>query len=147
MNRRELIQRVILGTTTLILVPTFLTSCEKEQIPVSDEISGPKPDTPKSNLLIDLSLSDNSVLNAAGGSKVVEGIIIANTGTNGFVALSSACTHQGTQLKYNSKSNSFECFSHGSVFSATGSVTTGPASVPLQTYTVTRSGNILTIVR
>jgi cytochrome b6-f complex iron-sulfur subunit len=147
MNRRELIQRVIMGTTTLILLPSMLTSCEKEQVPVSDEIAGPKPDTPKSNLVIDLSLADYSALNTAGGSKVVDGIIIANTGTNGFIALSSACTHQGTQLKYNSKANSFECFSHGSVFSSTGSVTNGPASVPLQSYTVSRSGNILTIIR
>jgi cytochrome b6-f complex iron-sulfur subunit len=137
----------MMGTTTLILLPSLLTSCEKEQVPVSGEISGPKPDTPKSNLVIDLSLADYSALNTAGGSKVVDGIIIANTGSNGFIALASACTHQGTQLKYNSKSNSFECFSHGSVFSSTGSVITGPASVALQTYTITKSGNILTVIR
>lgn len=147
MERRELIQRVLKGTTALILVPSFLASCEKEQNLVTEAKSDPKPDSPKSNLVLDISSTQYSALKTAGGSKVVEGIIIANTGNNVFVALSSACTHQGTQVTYNSRSNSFECFSHGSSFTPTGSVITGPASIPLQSYIITRSGDIITIIR
>lgn len=147
MDRRELIHRVLMGTTTLIFVPSLLSSCEKEQALVTETSTDPQPDTPKSNLSIDISSSEYSVLNAAGGSKVVEGIIIVNAGVNGFLALASACTHQGTQLTYNSNSNRFECFSHGSVFSATGSVINGPAITPLKAYTITKSGNILTVIR
>jgi cytochrome b6-f complex iron-sulfur subunit len=147
MDRREVIQRVLKGTTALILVPSFLASCEKEQVLESEVAPVAKPDSPKNNLVLDISSAEYSGLKTAGGSKVVEGIIIANTGNTGFVALSSACTHQGTQLTYNSRSNRFECFSHGSMFSPTGSVIMGPASIALQSFAITRSGDLLTIVR
>lgn len=147
MERRELIQRVLKGTSALLLVPSIIVSCEKEQVLIDEAKPEPKADSPKSNLVLDISSAEYSVLNVSGGSKVVEGIIIVNTGNNGFIALASACTHQGTQVTYNSRSNSFECFSHGSSFSATGIVITGPATVPLQTFTIMRSGDIITIVR
>jgi cytochrome b6-f complex iron-sulfur subunit len=148
MDRRLLIQRVLMGTTTLILVPSLLTGCEKTTIMNNDSSTRPVPDNPDlADLVIDISTPLYSVLNSAGGFKVVEGIIIANTGTNGFVALESVCTHQGGQINYKYNSNSFECPLHGSVFSATGSVLNGPANIPLNSYTISRSGNILTIIR
>jgi len=146
MDRRELIQRVLMGTTALILVPTFITSCEKDAPPVPDPATGNPPATLK-DLVIDLSLPANSSLNIAGSSKVVEGIIIANTGNNIFVALASACTHQGTTIGYNYSTNNFQCPLHNSMFSTTGSVINGPAATALKSYTVSISGNILTITR
>lgn len=146
MDRRELIQRVIMGTTALILMPTFLSSCEK------DTTATPKPDpgTPPpvvKDLIIDLSLPANSSLNTAGSSKTVEGIIIANTGNNIFVALASACTHEGAAIGYNYSTNNFQCPRHNSMFSITGSVINGPAAISLKSYTVSLSGNTLTIKR
>jgi len=132
-----------MGTTVLVLAPGILTSCEKVVIQNVD----PEPKGPAlpNGLVIDLSISDYAILNNAGGSKVVNGIIIVNTGNNSFSALASACTHQGSQINYSSKSNNLQCPSHGSVFSMTGSVLNGPAITALKSYSVSRSGNILTI--
>lgn len=143
MDRRLLIQRVLMGTTALVVMPGILTSCEKSEYKPVD--MAPKGPDIKTDIKIDITQSEYAVLGNAGGSKVVSGIIVVNTGTNGFVALSASCTHQGTQVSFNSKSNNLQCPSHGSVFSLTGSVLEGPAVVALKSYTVSKSGNILTI--
>jgi len=142
MNRRELIQRVLTGTTFLILSPSILTSCEKSQTLEPDK--GTVPSTSK-DLKIDLSLPENSALNTAGNSKIVQNIIIANTGKNTFIAVSSICTHEGGTVGYNYSTNNFQCPLHNSVFAATGSVIRGPAAMPLKSYSVSQSGDILTI--
>lgn len=143
MDRRLVIQRVLKGTTVLVLSPVILASCEKAEIRTGD----PEPKGPviKGDIKIDLSLTENAVLNTTGGSKVINGIIVVNTGTFGFIAVSSACTHEGTQLSYSTKNNNFQCSSHGSVFSTTGSVINGPAIIALKSYKVSRSVDILTI--
>ena len=132
-----------MGTTALVLVPGVITSCEKSEYKPVD--IAPKGPDIKTDIMIDLSLGEYAVLANAGGSKIVSGIIIVNTGTNGFVALASSCTHQGAQINYSQSKNNLQCPSHGSVFSLTGSVIEGPAVVALKSYTVSKSGNILTI--
>ncbi len=132
-----------MGTTALILAPGILASCEHTEFKPVDQ--GPKGPDIKTDLIIDISLSENAVLNNTGGSKVVSGIIVVNTASNGFVALAASCTHEGTQITFSSRSNNLQCPSHGSVFSLTGSVLTGPAAIALKSYKVSRSGNILTI--
>jgi cytochrome b6-f complex iron-sulfur subunit len=143
MDRRLLIQRVLMGTTALVLMPGILTSCEKSDYNPDDKV--PLGPDIKNDIKIDITQSEYAVLANAGGSKVVSGIIVVNTGTNGYVALSASCTHAGTQINYSSASNNLQCPSHGSVFSLTGSVIEGPAVLALKTYTVSKSGNILTI--
>jgi len=93
---------------------------------------------------LDLSLASNSSLTTAGSSKVVQNILIFNTGTN-IVALSAICTHQGCTVGYNAGKNDIECPCHGSVYSTSGSVLVGPAPSALRAYPVTQDGNILTI--
>lgn len=69
------------------------------------------------------------------GAFLINGnVIVARTTAGTFVALSKACTHQGTTVQYRSASNDFWCSNHGSVFSTTGSVVTGPASAALKVY-------------
>ncbi len=139
MNRRALIRNIAAGTATLFIVPAIATSCEKDQ---------PDPDngnnTGGNTLTIDLTDPKYSSLTAVGGSIVEEHVIIINTG-DGFIALSSVCTHQGCQVGYNHGNGNLPCPCHGSVFSITGSVMEGPASSPLKKYNLTLDGNILTI--
>jgi cytochrome b6-f complex iron-sulfur subunit len=136
MNRRELIRNIAAGTATVFIVPSFLTSCQEDQ---------PEPENPDANKLsIDLTSPNNSSLGSAGGSKVVENIIIINTG-DGFIALSSVCTHSGCQVTYDHGSENLPCPCHGSIFSTSGMVLNGPASSPLRTYDVMQEGDILTI--
>lgn len=136
MNRRELIRNIAAGTATVFIVPSMFTSCEEDQ---------PNPENPDNTLTIDLTSSSNSSLASAGGSKVIDNVMVINTG-NGFIALSSVCTHQGCQVTYDHGAENLPCPCHGSIFSTTGSVLNGPASSPLKKYDVTLEGDILTIV-
>ena len=137
MTRRDLIQKVILGGTTLIVMPSVLESCTKVDTTPGNHNTNP--------LTIDLTDPTYSVLNTAGGSRVVSGIIIANAGSGVFIALDSTCTHLGCTVGYSASNNNFPCPCHGSLYSSSGSVINGPATRPLSQHNVTRSGDILTI--
>ncbi len=140
MNRRELIKNVAAGTITLFVVPAAFTSCEKDSIDPDDN-NNPDDNT----LTIDLNAAKYSDLGSAGGFVMEGDIIIINTG-DGFIALSSICTHQGCTVSYDSGSNNLPCPCHGSVYSTSGSVLQGPANAPLKKYELTQEGDILTIV-
>ena len=49
-----------------------------------------------------------------------------------FRAFERACTHQGTNVDWQTESGSFYCSNHGTRFSATGDVLVGPALTPLR---------------
>lgn len=144
MNRRDLIQKVIVGGTVLVFVPSVLESCSKgsPMDPGTNPGGGNPP--PATRIDLDLSLAANSSLNTKGSSKIVQNIIIINTG-NGFTALSSICTHQGCTVGYNGSANDLQCPCHGSVFSISGSVINGPALTPLRSYPVSQTGTVLTV--
>ena len=142
MDRREVIQRVLMGGAALIVIPTAFTNCEKKTGPDPDTTPGPGP--VGSTITIDLSLADNSSLNTTGGSKIVQTLLIINTGTS-FIAVSSICTHESCTVAYVPEAGNIQCPCHGSQFSTTGSVTNGPAASPLASYTVNQSGKVLTI--
>ena len=127
------------GTTTLILVPSLMTSCEDNMTDTGDIIN-----TDNGKLTIDLNDNSYSNLSTSGGYAVKNKVIIINTGEE-FVALSSVCTHRGCQVGYDPASGNLPCPCHGSVYSITGSVLEGPAPTPLKIYNVTREGDILTI--
>ena len=90
-------------------------------------------------ITLDLNKPAYAVLNTAGGSVIVQSIIVANTGTS-FVAIDSICTHQGCTIGYSLSDNNFPCPCHGSVYSLTGSVVNGPTTVALKSYPVSKSG-------
>jgi cytochrome b6-f complex iron-sulfur subunit len=140
MNRRELIRNIAAGTATVFIVPTVITSCQKEEI---DPDNGDPTDE---TLTIDLTDDDYSALGSEGGWLVVDNTIIINTG-DGFIALSSVCTHNGCRVSYDHSETNLPCPCHGSVFNTAGSVLQGPASSPLKKYNVTVDGDILTIDR
>ncbi len=146
MNRRDLIQRVVLGTTALIVIPSAFTSCTKDAAP--DPLPGNNPapggGTGGSKITLDLSLPENVVLNTAGGSKVVQTLLVFNTGST-FMALSSICTHQSCTVDYVNSADNIQCGCHGSKFSKSGGVINGPATASLASYQVSKTNNILTI--
>lgn len=94
---------------------------------------------------LDLTLAPNTVLNNVGGSLTTNGIIVARLSTNEVVALSQACTHQGTTIQFRPSSGDFRCPNHGSQFSVTGSVTQGPASRPLRRFNTELNGTSLRV--
>lgn len=143
MKRRKMTQLFLLGAGGMVIVPqTILSSCTKEETP------GPDPGGNNNNgplLEIDLSDPKYSALNNAGSFVEISGIIVINLGTDGFVALSSKCTHQGCTVSYSAANSNLPCPCHGSVFSVSGSVVNGPAQSPLRKYEVKRSGDVLQI--
>jgi len=136
MTRRDLIQKAFIGGASLIILPYALKSCTK---------SNPGINGAGGDITINLSDQGFSALNTPGGSVVLQGIIVAFKCNDGYLALDSVCTHQGCTIGYNLASNNFPCPCHGSVFSPSGSVLNGPATAPIKSYIVTKSGNILTI--
>jgi len=139
MNRRDLIQRVLVGGAVLVMAPSVLNSCTK------DSTTDPSGTGTGNKVNLDLSLPSNAALNNAGGAVVTQGIIVINTGGGNYVALSSTCTHQGCTVAYNSGAGNIQCPCHGSVYTTTGIVVQGPAPRALQSYPVTVTGNILSI--
>ena len=140
MNRRDLIQKFLLGGTVLFVVPSALQSCSKDDT----EDPGTTPPPAGTKITIDLSLPENAGLNTPGGSKVVQSVLVMNI-SNNYSAVSSVCTHQGCTVAYVPGAGNIQCGCHGSVFSTTGAVTNGPAASSLTSYPVSKSGNILTI--
>ena len=139
MKRREALQRIVLAGGTVLLIHPALISCSEEG---TDDPGG---NNGSGDLIINMDEAAYSALKSPGGSVIVSGVIIANTGNDNYVALSSICTHQGCTVNYSVQTNRFPCPCHGSVFNADGSVVNGPATAPLKRYTVTKEGNILTI--
>ncbi|MBV8253742.1 MAG: Rieske 2Fe-2S domain-containing protein [Chitinophaga sp.] len=100
-----------------------------------------------------LSVDLNSGLLAIGDFMISNGIIVirvaAGNNSNSFVALSSTCTHQNCSVStYNKATGLIECNApcgHGSRFTTSGAVNTGPATVSLPTFTVYVYGNTLTV--
>ena len=139
MKRREALNRIVLAGGTVLLIPTTLLSCSEEGA------ADPGGNNGNSDLTINMDDGAYSQLKNSGGFAVVSGIIVANTDGSNYVALSSICTHQACTVSYSVSNNNFPCPCHGSVFNSNGSVANGPATSPLKKYTVTKSGNILTI--
>ena len=73
-------------------------------------------------------LGSGQALNfSAGGTAAV---LLRDGGA--YRAFERACTHQGTNVEWQSGSGSFYCSNHGARFSATGDVLVGPATRPLR---------------
>jgi cytochrome b6-f complex iron-sulfur subunit len=141
MNRRELVQRVLVGGAILIVSPSVLNSCSK------DSSTNPEGNTGGNgnNIELDLTQAANAALNNTGGWLVTQNVIIINTGGGNFAALTSICTHQGCTVGYNSPAGKIQCPCHGSVYNIDGTVVSGPAPRALTSYSVSLAGNLLTV--
>lgn len=158
MKRGQFLRELGLSSSALLAfycIGTTITAC-------STGSSDPTPTTTTGNasgiagnadiskgmisFTIDLTNSNYSKLKTVGNFAIIDSIIVANAkGT--LVALSKACTHEGTALGYRSVQNDFFCTNHGSEFSTTGAVEVGPATKSLTVYQAQLStdGNTLTV--
>jgi cytochrome b6-f complex iron-sulfur subunit len=141
-DRKDFLKQVGVGFGAIMLM-NCLQSCSETEIPDPDPIVG----TDKVDFSIDISASGNTALQTKGGFLVVatKKIIIARTLADTWIAVSSACTHEGTTINYRANSNDFLCPNHQSTFSATGAVTKSPATAALKKYNVTFSANTNTV--
>lgn len=145
MKRHEFFTALGVTAGTVIFAP-FLVSCSKSNSVADPGTGGTTPGT--IDFTLDLSLPANSALMTVGGSLANNGIIIAFT-SSGYVALANVCTHQGSQVLYDSTNNRFNCSNtaagHGSQYALNGAVTAGPAPKALKMYNVTLTGTKLRV--
>ncbi|HEV7351058.1 Rieske (2Fe-2S) protein [Telluribacter sp.] len=99
------------------------------------------------NFTLDLTSSNYSKLKTEGQFAIVGDVIVALASGNRYVALSKACTHQGTTVEYRLAQNDFYCTNHGSAFNTDGTVKQSPAPSPLRVYKseLSQNGNSLRI--
>jgi len=78
-------------------------------------------------------LSENAALSKSGGSvKINDELMLIRNSETTFLAIRTICTHKGCDVEL--EGNKFVCPCHGSEFSLTGKVETGPAEENLKTF-------------
>jgi cytochrome b6-f complex iron-sulfur subunit len=138
MDRKDFLSQVGVGAAAF-LAPICLggiAGCGKSS----------KNSTPSAPSNVDFTLDVSSgALASNGGYLVSQGILVARTNAGAFLAVSAACTHQGTNVNYNAANNNFVCPSHFSEFSSSGMVTLGPATTNLKSYNTSLTNSTLRI--
>jgi cytochrome b6-f complex iron-sulfur subunit len=143
MNRKEFFRDFLVASGILIVLPSVFSTCKKE-----DPQPNEKKDNPNANgFTIDLNDSNYKSLLVDGGSIVLSAnrILVFNTGNQNFMAVSSLCTHLNCTVGYDHLSSKVLCGCHQSKFNTDGTVISGPATLALKKYTVTKTDNTLLI--
>ena len=137
MDRRKFVKSsCFLCGITLVGASPILVSCAKESTTV--------PQGPNVDFTLDLTQTDNAVLQTPGNSLATHSVVVINLdGT--FIALSEICTHNGCSVAFNDSSQHIECPCHGGTYDLQGNVISGPPPAPIKKYTVTKNGDILSI--
>lgn len=126
-DRRQLLLQLGLG---VLLVGCGGSGSGDDDPLAPDAGDGPPTDAGTTEVVLDLALEENAALRTVGGSRVVtqpRRVIVIRTGDAELIALSAACTHQGTTLRYRPDQMDLHCSNHGSEFALDGSVERGPA--------------------
>ena len=107
------------------------------------------PACPSGDLCLDTSTTQYKALANANGNVLVNAsvgqLIVVRQSATAAVSLSSVCTHQGCTVNYSATSQHLVCPCHGATFTLTGSVVSGPTSVPLKSYPTTIASNLIEI--
>lgn len=131
MPRHDFFRLVGTGLGAFLLTHS-ITSCAGKDTP--EPASGAAR---KIDFTLNLNDKTNENLKVKGGYMILNDVIVAHTKDDQFVALSSTCTHERTQLVYRLTDNQFYCPLDLSRFDTTGKVLVGPATQALKQYTVT----------
>lgn len=138
MTRKDFFARVGFGAAS-VLVPACMaglaTSCSSDD--------GNNSTAPLSvDFTLDISTGS---LSTDKGFLVTNKIIVARVNATTFLAVSAACTHEGTNVNYVGSNNSFHCPNHGANYSNTGVHLNGPGAANLKQYNVALTGNSLRV--
>ena len=141
-DRKDFMKQVGMGFGAIMLM-NCLQGCSETEIPDPNPITGGNG----IDFSIDITAAANKALQTKGGFLVISDkkIIIARTNADTWLAVASACTHQGTTVTYRATQGDFFCPNHQSTFSATGAVTKSPATAPLKKFNITFSANTNTL--
>jgi cytochrome b6-f complex iron-sulfur subunit len=146
MERKEFLS-LLSASTASFLMMGCLGGCSKKAMDDPDM----QPNQPgggtsgKKDFTLNLEDAGNAPLKTKGNALVKNGTIVAYTNAGTYIAVAAACTHQGTTVEYQAAANRFHCPNHGSNFTESGAVINGPASIPLEQYKTTLTGNTLRV--
>jgi cytochrome b6-f complex iron-sulfur subunit len=148
-TRAEFLRELGLSSAALMAfycMGTGLSSCSKKEADPAPANNGNNNNNTKIDFTLDLTSNDFKTLKTEGEFIIKDALIIANAAGT-YVALSKACTHEGTSVSFRKAENDFRCPTHGSVFTTAGAVKTGPAASALKTYKteVLENGNKLRV--
>jgi cytochrome b6-f complex iron-sulfur subunit len=132
MDRKEFLAQLGIGGTA-IFAAACMQSCSK-----TDNLSNV-------DFTLDLTSSAYAGLKTAGGYIINQGVIVALTTNNAYLAVSAACPHEGVNVQFQAGKNQFYCAAHSSYFSSTGSRISGPAQRGLTQFKTTLTGNMLRV--
>ena len=166
-NRSQFMRELGLSSAALMAfycIGTTLTACSNATDAPTPVSPAPKPNPApnptvtgltgnaetgkgKIDFALDLTADSYKKLKTEGEFVLVGDVIVANVKGNKFVALSKACTHEGTAVQYRLASDDFWCSNHGSIFNTTGTVKQKPAPSPLTLFKseLNTNGNSLAI--
>jgi cytochrome b6-f complex iron-sulfur subunit len=144
MERKDFIEQVGLSGAA-ILIFGCTQGCSKSEGTTSNN-NGNNNST-SVDFTIDISKTPYDALKTNGGFYVepITNVIVVKTSTSEIIAVSAICTHQQASIAYQANNNRFYCAAHGSVFTTTGAVTTGPATTALKKYQTTLTGTLLRV--
>lgn len=103
-------------------------------------------------ITVNTAVQDNAALKTSGNWALLigAGAILVNIDGENFRAFTNVCPHSACDRNwtYNNSSQRLTCTCHGSIFSASnGNRISGPATRNLQEFSVSVSGDIITITR
>lgn len=144
MTRKDFLKNIGVGAAFVLTVPC-LHSCGGDDDNPSGDMT---PSAGDQNFTLDLTGPEAGSLAMTGGFTIKNKVVIARNNNNEFVAASQVCSHEGTEvMQYDNASNSWFCSTHGAQFAvADGEPQNDVTDRNLRIYTVTQSGDILTIV-
>jgi cytochrome b6-f complex iron-sulfur subunit len=98
--------------------------------------------------VVTVSVDGSSPLATVGNAALVQAssgnFLVSRTSQDSFTVVTATCTHEGcTITKY--QSGTYGCPCHGSTFSTTGTVQSGPASRSLRQFSSTFANSVLMI--
>jgi Rieske Fe-S protein len=97
--------------------------------------------------VVSVTVDAASALASVGSAALVQTslgtFLVAHPAVDTYTALTATCTHEGCGVTGFSGGR-FVCPCHGSQYTTSGAVTTGPATRPLQQYTTQFTNGVLT---
>lgn len=144
MDRKDFIEQVGLSGAAILIFGCMQSCSKSDGTPANNNGNN---NSTAVDFTIDISKSPYDTLKNLGGFYVepTTNIIVVKTTTGEIIAVSAICTHQQASITYQVTNNRFYCAAHGSVFSTTGAVTTGPANVALKKYQTNLNGTLLRV--
>lgn len=112
-----------------------VTSCSVEKGTGTDD-----------DFTIDISKGNFKVLKQAGGWVKVRNVVIARTGTDTLVAVTSICSHEGeNRIEFRPSEKDFRCSAHGAEFDISGTGKNKKGRKGLNLYKVEVNNSVLRI--